>query len=496
MRRLAVCLGTVASVVLLFGITEAQAQVPDVGPSGCVESPLGCGGDGSGGGGNTGGGSGGSGPTFGDLFDALGKLFGFGDDDDGPIEASEDAIRGQQAAQLRRQAWDARNSGDLETAARLFTEAARLRYGRDGIINENLADTLNELGMRVSYTGNYAQAIALFEAGLEAMSGNPDFTYNPGSLYARTYDAIRENMRRARNSLAQIQAEQARQAELERQRRAEELARAAGRIDDVLGGISDSLGADGGNAVPVGSDFDSDPDTNLSDAVAGADQPSSGLGTRTPATGSNASVFVDSNVVDLRDLDGDRPITVDPSVLRAPSTTPALASMSRQAQTQWVQQSGNALRVPAPASKNRTTVLLDALEVGRTDWEESFEWLTTARERYPDDLDVRDAHRYFAGLTSGMGQCPRCDAACLRQVIQESFDDAVLGRTPQEQYDYETWSLLERGFALTAKADPSSEDFEVALRLYRQAYERNPEELNLRDILNFTEGEYHAIAEQ
>lgn len=119
----------------------------------------------------------------------------------------------------------------------------------------------------------------------------------------------------------------------------------------------------------------------------------------------------------------------------------------------------------------KVEAILDAFEYGRGDWGKSLSYLQGASKANPGHLGYRDALAFVQGM-SGYFQAP---------------DASAMPASVNPQPDKQTRDLL-------TKAEESSrkKDYEGAVRYYRQAHERNPADLTLRDMLYFCEGRFAA----
>ena len=132
---------------------------------------------------------------------------------------------------------------------------------------------------------------------------------------------------------------------------------------------------------------------------------------------------------------------------------------------------------------DKTRVLLDALGVGGGSWQKTLAYLADARRRYPNNLAVRDAAAMVSGITLGIVEKP--PSLGIDVIIE------------QQGLNYETWSLVERSYTHGKRAIESSgaSDFDrgireltIARRLLQQAQEKAPNNLGIRDRINFLEG--------
>lgn len=190
------------------------------------------------------------------------------------------------------------------------------------------------------------------------------------------------------------------------------------------------------------------------------------------AFGKTGAVPIEASVVDLRHLDPDAPITVDIATVRGTQGA-AVRSPSQL-------RSHPDLPGGADVSENRrTTVLLDALEVGPNDWEAGFQYLEDAMRRFPDDPVIRDTYQFLLGMTSVgevidyPGREERHDRDLLHRTVSEPSG-------PLEGIDYESWSLVRRA--------QRAGETERARDLWRKAWERNQDNRMLRDIYHFVDG--------
>ena len=133
----------------------------------------------------------------------------------------------------------------------------------------------------------------------------------------------------------------------------------------------------------------------------------------------------------------------------------------------------------------KTRVLLDALEVGSGSWQETLAYLALMRRRYPDNLAVRDAAAMVDAITFGY------------EPIEEKPELGIYPIVDPEGLNYETWSLVERSYAHSNRGFESNSvrDFDsgirgltIARRLLQQAQVKAPNNLGIRDRINWLEG--------
>lgn len=186
--------------------------------------------------------------------------------------------------------------------------------------------------------------------------------------------------------------------------------------------------------------------------------------------------------------------SVNAAVQRSKSQSPEDKNITRWKQlTDEVETSGklrDAIRGSgAPgASESRTHVLLDALEVGGGDWGKSLNYLVEAGAKFPDDLNIRDADKYFEGLTFYLSET-ECRECMDRRMNSLLFDYNFLYglRDPNKGLDYQAFSLVQRANKAWDKAIDTN-DWDSAARLMRQAHELKPDHLKIRDNANYLEG--------
>lgn len=195
----------------------------------------------------------------------------------------------------------------------------------------------------------------------------------------------------------------------------------------------------------------------------------------------------DASVVDLRDLGSPGAATPDPYQLKeiaAPDAVPVPVAGLRDALAPTVEEQAH----------RRNAAVLDAIQAGQRqrgatelDWAATLAYLREARQRYPDDLAVRDAAVMLLAIAPLDADAPMDQRGLLPPV------------TAADLPDYETWSLLVRAehhrLAGTARylGDRNGwsmvrRELETARELYQQAHARNPRSLALRDQVNHTDG--------
>lgn len=349
--------------------------------------------------------------------------------------------RSQEFDQLDLLGGKALDRGDPEAAIRYYTEALKLKPSAYNT-RANLANAHSELGIQAYKRGDLASAVKWLEQALAIYQ-----QAIAAGLSGKYLESYKRNLAQARDQLAH------RERLLAQSR--------VGRIPDPAGSRSA-------------------PSPAPAPAVA-------------PAT--------DASVVDLRHLDPNKPAVVDPRIVRGgdPAARAQVVAL-RRVQTEKLRDAvaGPAATQPeraVPDQKNRTTVLLDALEAGQTDWLRSFKYLKEAQNRFPGDAAIRDAMSYFQGLVTGLAflgaggaSLGEASFAILLDRQEAELAEGLarkLGGQPDPKVEYRTWSLLERARALVAADAPN---YEAALKLYRQAHETKPDHAGIRDELNYMEG--------
>lgn len=333
------------------------------------------------------------------------------------------------------------------------------------------ATRLNEEGIRHWNQQDFAKAADCFRKALEQDPNRP---------------VIRESLRRAEEILAE-------------QRKSREQARQMDEAKPKVDRMLDELSAD----------FDGSRGRNAPGSMPGstASSPEPGgslefMGPKDPlfSKGSQTSAPVrftdepDSRVVDPRVVKG-RMTPEEARKERGKDANvqamldSAVAAVSRKDYDQAIRQFEEALKL-RPGDKDirldlgallhardrkqgksvanpKVDAILDAFQYGRGDWGKSLSYLQGACKSNPAHLGYRDALAFVQGM-SGYFREP---------------DPSGMPAGVNPQQDKQTRDLL-------AKAEESSRkrDYEGTLRYYRQAHERNPADLTLRDMLHFTEG--------
>ncbi len=229
---------------------------------------------------------------------------------------------------------------------------------------------------------------------------------------------------------------------------------------------------------------------------------------------SETSAPLSSDTVDLTFLDPNKPLVVDPRVIKG-QKTPEEASKEREKEFKAGAEKNLALlsvkkgdyekaifylmeaQKTNPNDENikkslavvfhlkedkmannktspRAVALMDAFEYGKTDWKKSLDYLKEWYTANTDNMGIRDAYHFSEGLAVG-------------------FD-----------YDFKTREFLPTPFLrqplskpvieLTSKGIDAieSKNFGKALHYFKEAQKLSPTHIGIRDTLNYTEGLYAA----
>ncbi len=169
-----------------------------------------------------------------------------------------DKTREEKATEVNNKAVEYAKKGDRETAYRLYLEALRLNPD-DQTIRKNISITLTELGHKAYHTKNYRLAAQRYEEAL---------TYDPGNL----------NIKNCLQAAKELLGDETR------------LAGVKPKLEKMLDQFAAEVGGKGSAGTSVG----------------GTSRVGSGAGTG----------YGDSSVVDLTFLDPNKPISVDPYVVK------------------------------------------------------------------------------------------------------------------------------------------------------------------------------------
>ncbi|MBN2568149.1 MAG: tetratricopeptide repeat protein [Deltaproteobacteria bacterium] len=123
---------------------------------------------------------------------------------------------------------------------------------------------------------------------------------------------------------------------------------------------------------------------------------------------------------------------------------------------------------PSPKAE----ALLDALEYGKGDWQRSVEYLKDAYKKDPNDLPARDALQFAEGMSGYWlhpGEIP----------LPSSYKAPLVKSEVQKLEDKGIQSIRAR-------------EYEKAYGYFRKAHEQSPEDLGIRDVMNFLEGAWAA----
>lgn len=121
-------------------------------------------------------------------------------------------------------------------------------------------------------------------------------------------------------------------------------------------------------------------------------------------------------------------------------------------------------RPPSPKAE----ALLDALEYGQGDWQRSMDYLKSTYKKDPNNLPVRDALQFAEGM-SGYWLPPE------EIPLPPGYKAPLLKGEVHE---------------LTSKGMQSigAREYEKAYDYFRKAHEQSPEDLGIRDVMNWVEG--------
>lgn len=332
---------------------------------------------------------------------------------------------------------------------------------------------LNEEGNSYFEAGNCEKAAEYYRKALEIDPNRP---------------VIRENLRKAEECLAE-------QRQLREQTR--QMDEAKVKVDSMLDELSADFGDSSGRYAPESMPGSAVASLRTEGSLEfmGEKEPLFSKGSQTSAP------------VDLRFMEETGSQVVDPRVVKGQMTPEearkerekdakvqamldsAVAAVSKKDYDKAISQFEEALKLK-PEDKDirmdlaallqardeeqgksiinpKVEAILDAFEYGRGDWGKSLSYLQGACKANPSHLGYRDAFAFVQGM-SGYFQEP---------------DTSVMPASLNPQQDSQTRDLV-------AKAQDSSRkmDYESAARYYQQAHDRNPDDLNIRDMLHFTEG--------
>lgn len=352
----------------------------------------------------------------------------------------------------RRREWEANDlnkkgiecvkNRNYDCAIQYYEKALQLDPSNE-VIRRNLRKAkgkkANKIGVEYWDKEDYGSAAQYYR---EALSYWPD-----NEVFIKNLNMAEEMLEYEQANLEREQKERERQvAEAELQRK---LSEAKVKTSALLESLSDEFGSSGDQPGSA-------PSTDSLEFM-GSNEPLFSKGSKSSAP------------VDLRFMEPDEPLVNDSEVSQKDSIN------ERQVQTDLIRDAAVGTQTPDKVNR-KTEVLLDALQVGNGDWEQSLKYLVKARNRFPDDLAIRDANFFLLGLTEHF------------EHLSEDYywkelekDLGIPEKSPE--LDYETWALFER-----AKAKLYDDDNEAALELYRQAHKRSPKHMTIRDMVNYLEG--------
>ncbi len=312
-------------------------------------------------------------------------------------------------------------------------------------------------------SGKYDDAMRAYQQIIKTLSADNSFYMIFRDRTKGYYDHAIERIKRIED-YKEFQAEQARGMIKSDEAKA--------KMDKMLENLAKEFGT-------TTSSFDSSSDTSDSLDFVAPGEPLFSKGSKTSAP------------VDLRLMDPNHPMVVQQNVVSG-GLKPSAEAL--RVDSERLSDAVAAQKKTSTGNKQRTEVLLDALEVGQTDWRESWKYLKEARTKYPKDMAIRDAFEFFKGMTSGLDQVQDLRyKEFYREMLSELDEETMKALLPDKKVegypdlDYKTWALIERAKA-TLRDETHDPDYETALRLLRQARKRSPDHLGLRDRTNFIDG--------
>jgi len=355
----------------------------------------------------------------------------------------------QEAVRLNKEGVECDQRKDYECAIKKYEEALKLNPYNETFkknLQIGLGKRANQRGNDYFYQGQYDLAIRYYEESLRL------YPNDPGGI-------TKDNLRQAREAQA---AKTAREAELARQKKW------AAEREKISAMVSD-----------LSKELESKPPLS-------------------------------SDTVDLTFLDPNKPITIDPRVVKG-SQTPQEAAKTRErefktgAEKQFallsikkgdyekaifylmearktdpqnddikkslalvfhLKETGQANRKAAP----RAEALMDAFEHSQTDWQKSLDYLFEWSKASPHNLSVRDAYHFAEGMARGLkeysGPVQFLSVPALNQTRSKAVQ-ALIGKA--------------------LEADMSG-NYEAGIKYYKQALKLAPNDLGIRDCLNGAEG--------
>ena len=343
----------------------------------------------------------------------------------------------------------------------------------------NYANQLNEAGLDFSRRGKYKEAAEQYRLALEYWPGEPTIT---------------ENLRRAEQN-----AEESQRRAIEHEKWKQAQQAIGGMLDD----LASQWGATGSSDQPIDMDFAGSQAIPSDDSLefVASKEPLFSKGTK------------ESAPVDLTFDEGTRLPVVDPRVVKGEMTAEE-ARTARQ----------NAL-------KAQSSIMLGALMTGQGDYDKALSYLREAQKLRPDDLGIKKAIGYTLYLRdkkSGMVASPKA-GAILDALEYGKGDWQASTNYLKDWYRMDPENLPVRdalnftegmgGCLLPPNEIPlpsgykapsqkgkvhdstinkamqsfNAGEYEKAYNYYKKAHEQNPEDLGVRDMMNFSEGSWAAL---
>lgn len=338
------------------------------------------------------------------------------------------------------------NRKDFDCALQKFTEA--LKWNKDDQqIKKNLQDAME------------AKATELNNKGYDFyLRGNYDEAitfFKEAGQYLRNPD-IEKNLRKAEKAKQEKAAQQQKEAE------------ARSKISDMMENLSKELGSSGSKA-PLSSDTVDltflDPNKPIMvdpRVVKGAMTPKEGEKEREKdfKTGTETKLAL----VAIREKNYEKAIFY---LMEARKTKPEDEDIKKSlAFVYHLKEIRKGHKEPSP----KATALLDAFQYGNGNWKKSMDYLKEWCKASPDNFGVRDALNFTEGLAKGLNK----DTGPW-EILPSPY--------PAQQWSRPVSELIKKGLDAVMKSNA-----EAAYHYFKQAHKLSPTDVGIRDTLNYTEG--------
>ncbi|MFH0787169.1 MAG: tetratricopeptide repeat protein [Pseudomonadota bacterium] len=361
----------------------------------------------------------------------------------------EQQRRIQEASRLNKEGIKCDARKDYDCAIEKFEQAIRLNPNNE-TFKRNLrilkGKKANKIGNDYFSQGNFDLAIEFYKKSLEIYPGDPG-------------NVTQDNLRQAR------EAKKRKEANIEREQKQAE---ARSKISDMMENLSKELGSSGSKA-PLSSDTVDltflDPNKPIMvdpRVVKGAMAPKEAEKEREKdfKTGTETKLAL----VAIREKNYEKAIFY---LMEARKTKPEDEDIKKSlAFVYHLKETRKGNKEPSP----KATALLDAFQYGNGNWKKSMDYLKEWYKASPDNFGVRDALNFTEGLAKGLNK----DTGPW-EILPSPY--------PAQQWSRPVSELIKKGLDAVMKSDA-----EAAHHYFKRAHKLSPTDVGIRDTLNYTEG--------